>query len=383
MTARADSEQASASLARKPVHTPPLLSVIIPTFNERNNVARIAKAVENALSGTAFEIVFVDDDSTDGTLDTLADLSHADPRIRFIHRIGRRGLATAVTEGMLSTSTPYLAVIDADLQHDERILPDMLALVRSGAADLVVGSRYVDGGSLGEWDRKRAWISGVATRLARLVATADLSDPMSGYFVVSRQAFVSAARGLSGQGYKILLDICASAKKPLRIREVPYTFRTRQAGESKLDSLVTWEYLMLLADKLIGHIVPVRFLSFAFIGGVGVVVHMVVLSALLAVGAATFLAAQVVATVFAMIFNFFINNILTYRDRRLQGIWALARGLATFVAVCSVGALANVGIANYLFSDRRYVWWLAGLAGILVGAVWNYAATSLLTWRAR
>ena len=383
MNAQTESERASASIDQRPAYSPPTVSVIIPTFNERDNVALIAEAVGKALTDITFEIVFVDDDSTDGTLEVLVGLSHRDPRVRFIHRIGRRGLATAVTEGMLSTSTPYLVVIDADLQHDERILPDMLAYLQIDAADLVVGSRYIAGGALGKLDKKRVWISAVATRLAKLITRADISDPMSGFFVISRPAFESAVRGISGQGYKILLDICASAKKPLRIREVPYEFRTRQAGESKLDALVTWEYLMLLADKLIGHIVPIKFVSFTLIGGLGVGVHMVVLYALVAIGEATFIVGQIAATVVAMIFNFFVNNTLTYRDRRLKGFRALTGGLATFVAICSVGALANVGIANYLFSDRQYVWWLAGLAGIFVGAVWNYATTSVVTWRTR
>jgi dolichol-phosphate mannosyltransferase len=216
-----------------------------------------------------------------------------------------------------------------------------------------------------------------------LITRADISDPMSGFFVISRPAFESAVRDISGQGYKILLDICASAKKPLRLQEVPYEFRARQAGESKLDALVTWEYLMLLADKLVGHLVPVKFLAFTMIGGLGVGVHMVALYALVVTNGATFIMGQIVATFVAMIFNFFVNNTLTYRDRRLRGFRALAGGVATFLAACSIGALANVGIANYLFSDRQYVWWLAGLAGILVGAVWNYASTSIITWRAR
>ncbi len=362
---------------------PFVLSVVIPTFNERDNVIPICEALAKTLSDIDFEIVIVDDDSTDGTRDQVALLARKNPRIRLIHRIGRRGLSSAVTEGMLSTTTPYLAVIDADLQHDERILPEMLALVRTGGADLVVGSRYVEGGGIGNWDSKRATVSAVATRLAKLIVKADLSDPVSGFFVISRPAFESAVRGLSGQGYKILLDICASAEKPLRIREVPYQFRLRQAGESKLDALVTWEYLMLLTDKMVGHIVPARFISFTLIGGLGVFVHMATLVTLMGTGVAPFLVAQAVATVVAMVFNFFVNNTLTYRDRRLKGFRAISLGLLSFIAACSIGAFANVGIANYLFSSQKYVWWLAGLAGILVGAVWNYAVTSIVTWRSK
>lgn len=364
-------------------HFAPLVSVIIPTFNEFANVSKVAAAVGVALKGKDHEIVFVDDDSSDGTRTEVAKLAAALPGIRLIHRIGRRGLSTAVTEGMLSTTTPFMVVMDADLQHDEAIIPKMLSFLEADTADLVVGSRYVEGGGLGSWDKRRAQISAFATRLAKMVTKSDLSDPMSGFFAITRSAFDNSVRDLSGQGYKILLDICASSKSPLRIQEVAYQFRTRQAGESKLDALVTWEYLMLLADKLVGHIIPARFISFSLIGGLGVFVHMVVLSVLLATGLADFMAAQGLATVTAMVFNFFVNNTLTYRDRRLRGAREVIFGLFTFMLVCSVGAFANVGIANYLFANSHYRWWSAGLAGILLGAVWNYAATSIFTWRVR
>lgn len=361
----------------------PEVSVIVPTFNERDNVALIAAAIDRVLADVAYEIVFVDDDSSDGTLGVLQTLARQDPRIRYIHRIGRRGLSTAVSEGMLSTSSPYLAVIDADLQHDESILPQMLSLLREGSADVVVGSRYMAGGGVGDWDRSRARLSSVATRLANMLTRSENSDPMSGFFAITREAFDDAVRGLSGQGFKILLDICASAKRPLRLVNVPYQFRSRQSGESKLDALVAWDYGMLLVDKMVGQVVPARFVSFSIIGGLGVLVHMAVLAVVFQIGLAGFTVAQSIATLMAMVFNFFVNNMLTYRDRRLKGARAMTVGLLSFIALCSIGAVANVGIANFLFADRNYVWWLAGLSGILVGAVWNYAATSLITWRPR
>ncbi|QPC93996.1 glycosyltransferase family 2 protein [Mesorhizobium sp. INR15] len=371
-----DSQNAKANLT-------PSVSVIIPTFNEFGNISKITSAIGIALRDRDHEIVFVDDDSSDGTRTEVAKLAATIPRIRLIHRIGRRGLSTAVTEGMLSTTAPFMVVIDADLQHDEKIIPEMLSFLEAKTADLVIGSRYIEGGGLGSWGKRRAQISAFATWLAKMVTKSDLSDPMSGFFAITRAAFDSSVRDLSGQGYKILLDICASSKSPLRIKEVAYQFRTRQSGESKLDALVTWEYLMLLVDKLVGHIVPARFISFSLIGGLGVFVHMVVLSVLLATGLANFFAAQGVATFTAMVFNFFVNNTLTYRDRRLRGVKEVIFGLFSFMIVCSVGAFANVGIANYLFANSHYRWWSAGLAGILLGAVWNYAATSVFTWRIR
>ena len=358
----------------------PLLSIVVPTFNEHDNIRELVERIDRCLAGVDWEIVFVDDDSADGTLKVLLDLSRADARIRHLQRIGRRGLASAVVEGILSTSAPYVAVMDADLQHDESKLAEMLRRLGSPDCDIVVGSRYMGSGGTGDWSKVRRLISDVATKLTRLVLRTKVSDPMSGFFMLKRHAFDTAVRRLSSTGYKILLDILVSAPRPLAVVEVPYVFRSRQHGESKLDSAVTWEFLVLLLDKTVGRIVPGRFVMFALVGGFGVFVHMLVLALLNQRLALAFMASQLAATVAAMTFNFFANNVLTYRDKRLRGLWQVTGGLLTFYAVCGIGALSNVGIATVLFREA-YSWWLAGLAGILVGAVWNYAASALFTWR--
>jgi dolichol-phosphate mannosyltransferase len=294
--------------------------------------------------------------------------------VRCLQRIGRRGLTTACIEGALAASAPYIAVMDADMQHDEKLLPQMLAILKSEPVDLVVGSRHVAGGGIGGLSASRAKISAVAARLSRIICKAEIADPMSGFFMLRREV-----RRLSGQGFKILLDILASSPRPLRFRELPYEFRERQRGESKLGALVSWEYMMLITDKLIGQIVPVRFALFALVGGIGLFIHMSVLWFALTVAGSAFNPAQASAAVAAMTSNFFVNNLFTYRDRRLRG-FALVRGLFTFYAICALGAVANVGIAGYVFS-RNEVWWLAGLAGVLVGSVWNYAVSSVFTWK--
>jgi dolichol-phosphate mannosyltransferase len=251
----------------------PELAVLVPTFNERDNIEPLLARLRAALLGIEWEVVFVDDDSPDGTAAQIRLLAQADPRIRCLQRIGRRGLSTAVIEGMLASSAPYLAVIDADLQHDETLLPRMLDTLKAEGLDLVIGSRHVAGGGVGDWDRHRVTMSGIAARLARLITAAELTDPMSGFFMVSRPAFESALRRLSGQGFKILLDLFASTPVAFRFKEIPYVFGRRLHGESKLDSLVVWEYLMLLLDKLIGGYVPVRFVFFAAVGTSGIAVH--------------------------------------------------------------------------------------------------------------
>lgn len=354
------------------------LSVVIPTLNERDNVPLIVERLNRVLDGIAWEVIFVDDDSPDGTADAVRMLARRQGNIRCLQRIGRRGLASACIEGMLASSAPYLAVMDGDLQHDEALLPRMFAKIRAERLDVVVASRHVTDGSLGNFEASRVAISNFATRLSRLVVKADLTDPMSGFFVIERSAFDGAMRRLSGQGFKILLDLFASTPRPFAFAELPLHFRERLHGESKLDALVAWEYLMLLLQKLLGPAVPVRFLLFSLIGALGVGVHLTTLWSVLHF--APFATAQATATVVAMTFNFLLNNVFTYRDRRLKG-WRILSGLGSFYAVCGLGAVANVGIAASIAGAHS--WWLAGLAGAAVSAVWNYAMSSIFTWSVR
>ena len=359
----------------------PELAVVVPTFNEHDNVAPLIELIASALEGVDWEVIFVDDDSADGTAAMVRGIAQRNPRVRCLQRIGRRGLSTACIEGVLASSAPFIAIMDADLQHDERLLPRMLETLRRERCDLVVGSRYIAGGGVGDWDDRRAGISSLATRLSRLICRIDIADPMSGFFMLRREVFDRAVRRLSGQGFKILLDLLASSPETLHLKELPYEFRRRRHGASKLDTLVVWEFGMLLADKLVGHLLPVRFALFAVIGAVGLGVHLAVLRAALAVPALDFTAAQAIATVVAMTSNFFLNNLFTYRDQRLRG-WRLLRGLFSFYLICAVGAVGNVGIAAYVFAADN-VWWLAGIAGAIVGSVWNYAVSSVFTWRQR
>lgn len=354
-------------------------AIIVPTLNERANVRPLLDLIEAALGEIAWEVIFVDDDSRDGTADAVRAIGRVDPRVRVVHRVGRRGLSSAVVEGILASSAPVLAVMDADLQHDERILPQLYEAVAVEGYDLAVGSRYVPGGGVGEFASHRVAKSQFATRLAKPILKTPLTDPMSGFFAISREAFNAALPHLSSIGFKILTDLVASVPRPMRAKEVPFTFRTRQHGESKLDSAVAWEYLMLLLDKLVGHVFPVRFLLFALVGGAGLGVHLATLGLLNQGARVVFEIANPIAIVTAMTFNFLVNNFLTYRDRRLKGL-KIVRGLLSFYLVCSVGALANVGIGNYVVS-HHYMWWVAGIAGAIVGAVWNFAASSIFTWR--
>lgn len=359
----------------------PQLSVVVPTFNERDNVTTLFRRLETTLAGVAWEVIFVDDNSPDGTWDVVRGLARQDSRVRCIRRIGRRGLSGACIEGILASSTPYAAVIDADLQHDETQLPKMLALLQSGEADLVVGSRYIEGGSADSFNRQRAGASTLATEVARRVLRVKIADPMSGFFMIRRDRFEQLAPQLSTQGFKILLDIVATARGNLRVKEIPFTFGSRLHGESKLDSMVALDFLGLVLAKLTHDVVSLRFLLFAMVGSIGLLVHFVALYAALEAFDFPFPEAQACAALFAMTSNFILNNFLTYRDQRLKG-FAILRGLLLFYLVCSVGLLANVGVAFSVY-DQEPIWWLAGAAGALMGVVWNYAMSGLFVWRKR
>jgi len=359
----------------------PELTIVIPTLNEEGNIEALVAKLHAVLRGINWEVMFVDDDSRDRTRSVTTRLARSDGRVRLLHRIGRRGLASACIEGVQASTAPYVAVMDADLQHDEALLPRMLEVLRGGTTDIVVGSRYVAGGDVEGWESGRARMSNLATRLGQVILRTHVADPMSGFFMLRREAFDLTVRHLSAVGFKILMDILASAERPLRVEELPYHFRPRVAGESKLDAMVAWEYLILLADKTVGRFVPVRFVMFAMIGLLGLGVHLLVLRLGLSLLELRFTAAQATATGIAMVANFTLNNWLTYRDRRLKG-WGFVRGLLSFAFVCGIGAAANVSLASFLFG-RQESWWLAGIAGAAMSSVWNYAVSAVLTWKAR
>ena len=360
----------------------PELSVVVPCYNERANVQPMIDRLAVTLRGIDWEVIYVDDDSPDGTAAEVRRIARTDPRVRCIRRVGRRGLASAVIEGALSSSADFVAVIDGDLQHDETRIPVMLAALRGGAYDVAVASRHVEGGdNAGLANRWRHMLSDGGIRLAQMFMPVKLSDPMSGFFMLPRPLFEALAKELNGQGFKILLDLVLSAPAPLRVLEVPATFAERVAGESKLDALVMLQFLGMLLDKVFGGLLPLRFMSFAMVGALGVLIHLAVLALLRQTTPLGFEVDQAIATVIAMIFNFQLNNAVTYRDQRLRGprLW---RGLMLFMLVCGVGAIANIGIANTLY-EQHTTWSAAGAIGAIIGVVWTYAVSATLVWRGR
>lgn len=357
----------------------PELAVIAPTYNERENLAPLLEALARVLGGIDYEVVIVDDDSPDGTAELARELAQNDPRVRVIHRIHRRGLASAVVEGMMASSAPYLAVMDADLQHDETVLPSMFEQLRREDLDLVVGTRHTEGGSMGTFPALRVRLSDMGKWLSHLICRTELSDPMSGFFVVRRSVLSETVHRLSAVGFKILLDLVASSPRPLRIAEVGYTFRERLHGRSKLDIVVSLEYLELLFDKLFGDWIPVRYTLFGMVGAIGVGIQVLLVYVLSAWANLTFDQAQAAASWAVIFLNFYLNNQLAFRQNRLRG-WRSLSGLAIFVVGCSIGLVANLRVAHLLWSMGVF-WPMASLAGILIGSVWNYGVSCVFVWQ--
>ncbi|UAJ09910.1 glycosyltransferase family 2 protein [Glacieibacterium megasporae] len=365
--------------------SPLALAVIVPTLNEAGNIAAMVAGLDRALDGLAWEAIFVDDDSTDGTAALLRQIGAYDRRIRVIQRLGRRGLASAVTEGVLATAAPVIAVIDGDMQHDEVLLPKMYEAVTGddggGGCDLAIGSRYVDGGAASGFTGVRELISRTATRVTNATLRTTIADPMSGFFAVRHDAFMASAPHLSNIGFKILMDVVASSPAPLAIREIPYTFRPRHAGTSKLDPRVAHEFFVLLLEKMLGRYVPVRFLMFAGAGLFGLAINLMVIGSLFRHAGISFAVALPAGVIAAMAFNYLLANTLTYRDLRLRGA-AFLRGFVGYAAVCAPGAIGNIFVSTLLFRDGS-TWWVAALAGAVIAVTWTYAATLLLTAKRR
>ena len=366
---------AGAGLALRPE-----LSIVVPTYNERANVRPLAAAIGAAMGAVRWELIFVDDDSPDGTSGEAAALAAEGAPVRCIRRVGRRGLSSAVVEGVMSAAASVVAVMDGDLQHDETLLPKMLETLRTTDADLVVGSRHVEGGGLGDWSASRRRMSALATWCSRVLIGEAVSDPMSGFFMTRRAVFDAAIYDLSQQGYKILLDLLTSSPRPLKVAELPYVFRDRRAGESKVEAMIILEYAFLLIEKLSRGLIPPKFVLFASVGVLGLVVHLSALQAMKLAGL-HFLPSQTIATLVAMTFNYAVNNQITYRAERLKGL-RFAVGYLIFCAVCSLGALANISVANLALGELGS-WPLAGLAGALMSSVFNFGVATRFVWGAR
>jgi dolichol-phosphate mannosyltransferase len=361
------------------------LSVISPTYNESANVLPLIEALEKSLHGWDYEIIIADDDSPDLTWQIAEQAARHNPRIHVIRRTSNRGLGAAVIDGFLSASGDVVACIDADLQHDPSILPLMIREI-AGGADLVVGSRYVPGGGTANWNWLRRFESWFATKLAQWLLRVKLNDPMSGYFMLRRKDFLRVRRELDGSGFKILLEIAARLK-PNSIREVPYTFVPRVAGESKLSRKVVFCYLRQLCRlSRLGRVLSGEFLRFVVVGASGVAVNLSAMAILMQATRLRDWRASALATLIATVNNYVWNNLWTFRDRAHSGL-AFVRKYVWYLAACLAGIGATTAtfaglsaLVNNLPGKAGEMNLLLQLVAIMVGTLFNYILNRNLTW---
>ncbi|MDI7774226.1 glycosyltransferase [Asticcacaulis sp. EMRT-3] len=369
----------------------PDLSLVICTLNEGTAIRSVINEICDALDGIRHEIIVVDDNSSDNTGSEVLDVAKLRPNVRLHVRVGERGLSSAAIKGWDIAHGRYLGVMDGDGQHDPRAIRQMADMIMAGNTDLVCVSRY-----LGQTETGLSGLrdigSKVATAATGLVLKVPLSDPMSGCFLMTRDYYQSARPKLTGIGFKILLDIAASAPKKPRFGEVKAALRERQGGQSKLDLRVVADLGALLIEKATGGLLPARFVLFAGVGVTGVVVYAVVLIAfhLLLRGEHQALyryqyryddtISYSMAIWLSMTWNFFINNWLTFRDKRLKG-WAILRALLGFYVACSIGAVLSLVLSLFMKEHLHIHWLVAGISAALLSSVWNYWGARMLSWR--
>ncbi len=354
------------------------ISLIIPTYNERDNIIPLVERLSRALSSHSYEIVFIDDNSADGTAELAASLSDRYP-VKVTVRKNKRGLASAVVDGLSQVSSDIIAVMDADLQHPPEVIPDLLREIKSGA-DIVVASRYVEGGGCQGWSLTRRLISKGAIFLAHMLlpATRRVSDPMSGFFMFNKGVVQDAE--LKPTGYKILLEILMLGKSQ-NVAEVPYTFITRERGKSKLSARQQVDYLKHILSLMRRKGELARFIKFCLVGASGVGVNMGLLWLLTEVGGVFYLMSAAISIETSIITNFLLNNYFTFADRRQPGIKSLFKPLLKFNLVSLAGLGINLGILWLLTEALGIFYLLSNLVGIAAATLWNYLINNWWTWK--
>ena len=361
----------------------PTLSIVIPTYNEKDNIFRILERLKKVLKSITYEIIFIDDNSPDGTAAVIKDCIKNSSKIHLIHRIGRKGLAGAVIEGVFAANADLVAVMDCDLQHDETKLLDMIDLFsKNNSLDIVIGSRFTETGEISEkaFSKMRELGSKATTLIIKKVLNIASTDPLSGFFMVKKKSFLKSSENLQTQGFKVLADFLATSGKNIKIKEIGYSFKNRIAGESKMNFLTALELIGLVLSQILKGRVSIRFILFCMVGLSGIFVQLLITGlAMLLIN--QFPTSQTLGIVAAMTSNYFLNNIITFQERKLKSL-DLIRGLFSFYLICSLGAFANIAIATYVFGFSSN-WLISSFIGACFGAVWNFTLTSIFTWKSK
>lgn len=359
-----------------------MLSLILPTYKERDSLPILIPKIVKALSGTEYEIIVVDDDSPDRTWEVARELGRQYPQLLTIRRVGRRGLSSAVIEGFLAAKGDVFVVMDADGQHDVGLVARLGQAARENNG-MAMGSRYMEGGGLGSFTGFRAWASRMGTNLAHWVCRVRVSDPMSGFFAISRGTFEEVLPRLNPKGFKILLDLLVHVPPDTPMKELPFTFGERLGGESKFSTQVRLQYLEFLYDATVGRFVPLTLIKYCVVGAMGVAVNLTAyIGVTLLMGESSqdglFSTPLFSGIEAAIVFNFVLNNAWTFSHAKLRG-WRAATGFIKYNVVCAFGALANIAVTGLLFQGGMGT--MSSLAvGAFIGMIWNYTIARLFTW---
>ena len=361
----------------------PSLTIVIPTYNEKENISEILARLKRTLNNIKHEIIFVDDNSPDGTSKEVRFFIEKSKNIHLIHRIGRRGLSGAIIEGIFAANSDLVAVMDCDLQHDESKLISMVDLFSSDSSlDIVIGSRFIQNGEISEkaFSKIRKMGSKLTTVLIKNLLKINSSDPLSGFFMVKKETFLSTSDKLQTQGFKVLADFLAISGKSIAIKEIGYKFKNRISGESKMTLLTGLELISLVLSQIVKGRLSIRFILFCMVGVTGIFVQLS-MTGLAMLFINQFPTSQTFGIIMAMTSNYFLNNYITFQERKLRSL-DLLRGLLSFYLICSLGAFANVAIATYIFSFSSN-WLISSFIGAIFGAVWNFTLSSNFTWNSK
>jgi dolichol-phosphate mannosyltransferase len=354
------------------------ITIVVPTYNERDNIRQLVERIHQVLSGYDYDILFIDDSSNDGTAELASSLSPRYP-ITVIVRKNKKGLASAVVDGLEYARSQIIGVMDADLQHPPEILDNLLKQIQSGS-NIAIASRYVEGGSCQGWGLTRKVISKVAIFIAHLLlpSTRQIKDPMAGYFMFDRQVVADA--NLKPTGYKILLEVLIEGEFQ-KVAEVPYTFQTRSSGQSKLKARQQIDYLKHIYSLMKRKGEVLRFVKFCAVGLSGVGVNMGLLWILTEIAGLQYLLSAAIGIETSIITNFLLNDFFTFPDRRYLTVKSTLNRLLKFNLVSIAGLAINLG-ALWLFTEVFGVYYLvSNIFGIALATLWNYGVNTYWTWR--
>jgi len=349
-----------------------VLSIILPTYNERENIGVLLERIDRALraAGIPYEVVIVDDNSPDGTAGFAEELSKTYP-IRVVRRPGKLGLSSAVLDGFKVSRGRFIAVMDADLQHPPEVLPKMIEKLVNHECDVVVASRYTEGGSVGNWSFLRRLVSWGAILVARVLLpkVREVRDPMSGYFMFRREVVEDSISEMNPRGFKILLEVLVKGKVG-KVCEVPYTFGRRYLGKSKLGPSEILNYLMHVLD------LSPEYVRFTIVGAIGTVVNLGVLALLRYLLGIPHAIASAIAIEASIINNFILNDAWTFRRR--GGTWW--HKILKFHASSAAAVLVQWGVSNMVYYIVLSSSITAQLIGVLAGFILNYITSKKFVW---